>query len=139
MLTVVIVLITGTGMLSLGLHTKLLSVRSISDIKARSAADAALTKAVFEMNEKLKAKPWDDSILPEASSETLRNSDAIFSYTVTDNSDGTYTVSAIGRCGRTHKQITTTLTPQSKSSELFGQAILAQRNVDVENTSLVDA
>ncbi len=63
---VVILLAMGMGLLRLGLNSRIFSIRTTSDIAARSAADAGLTKALFEMNEKLQVKPWDDSTLPQA-------------------------------------------------------------------------
>jgi len=88
MVALVVLLVTGVGLLSLGLHGRILALRNASDIAAGCAADVGLTKALFEMNEKLKVKPWDDSTLPQATNEVLPNCDATFSYTVTVNSSG---------------------------------------------------
>ncbi len=63
---VLILLAMGTGLLRLGLNSRIFSIRTASDIAARSAADAGLTKALFEMNEKLKVDTWDSSSLPQA-------------------------------------------------------------------------
>lgn len=52
-----ILLAMSVGLLSLGLNSRIYSMRTASDIAARCAADAGLTMAVFEMNEKLKVKP----------------------------------------------------------------------------------
>ena len=98
--TMVILLLIGTSLLSLGLHGQTLGIRTSKEIAARCAADAGLTKAIFEMNEKLKVKPWDDSILPETTDESLTNSDAAFSYTVTGDIDSGYIIESIGRSGR---------------------------------------
>ena len=54
---VLILLAMGTGLLSLGLHSRINSIRTTSGIAARCAADAGLVKALFEMNEKLKVEP----------------------------------------------------------------------------------
>ena len=47
---ITILLAVGTGLLSLGLHSQLFSIRTGDEIAARSAADAALTQALFRMN-----------------------------------------------------------------------------------------
>jgi len=47
-----ILLAMGTGLLSLGLNSRIFSIRTTSDIMARCAADAGLTMALFRMNEK---------------------------------------------------------------------------------------
>ena len=83
MFAVVILLTMGTGLLALGLNSRIFSIRAAAAIKARTAADAGLTKAIFEMNEKLKVKPWSDGALLHATNETLPGCDAVFSYTVT--------------------------------------------------------
>lgn len=69
LVAVMILLAMGVGLLSLGLSGRNYSSRTASGIAARCAADAGLTKALFEMNEKLKVKPWNDSSLPEATNE----------------------------------------------------------------------
>jgi len=57
LIAIVILLAAGTGLLSLGLQNRIFVIRNASDIAARCAVDAGLTKALFEMNEMLKVKP----------------------------------------------------------------------------------
>ena len=102
---VVILLVIGTGVMRFGLHSRGLAVRTSSDIAARCAADAGLTKAYFEMNEKLKVIPWDDSLLPEVISEVLPNSGAIYSYTVTGDLSSGYVIESTGKSGLREKII----------------------------------
>ncbi len=52
LIAIVILLVTGAGLLSLGLHSQILALRTASDIAARCAADAGLTKALYQMNQK---------------------------------------------------------------------------------------
>ncbi len=134
MLAVVILSVIGVGLLSLGMHGRLFAVRTASDIAARCAADAALTKAVFEMNEKLKVTPWDDSTLPQATDEMLPNSDATFSYTITGDIDNGFTVECIGKSGLAEKRITFTLQLQGP----FETAIFADTTIDLKNRTIVD-
>ncbi len=93
---VLILLAMGTGLLSLGLQSRIISIRTASDIAARSAADAGLIKALFEMNEKLKVEPWNDSSLPFGTNISLPNCDAVFSYTVTGDLSSGYIVESTG-------------------------------------------
>jgi len=134
MLAVIILSVIGAGLLSLGMHGRLFAVRTASDIAARCAADAALTKAVFEMNEKLKVTPWDDSSLPQATDETLPNSDAIFSYTVTGDIINGFTVECIGKSGLAEKRITFNLELQGP----FETAIFADTTINLKNGTIVD-
>jgi len=66
---VVILFVIGACVLSLGLHSRGFAVRTSFYISVRCLAYAGLTKAFFEMNEKLKVVLWDDSGLPEVTNE----------------------------------------------------------------------
>ena len=79
---VVILFVLGGALLSVGMQSRALSVRTSSGIAARCAADAGLTKAVYGMNEKLKVKPWNESGLPVVTNEQLPNTNATYSYSV---------------------------------------------------------
>src|SRR4030042_2035274 len=80
LLAIVLLLVMGSTLLSMGLTSRIFSVRTTSDIKARCAADAGLTKALYEMNEKLKVKPWNDSSLPQVLNATPDDRDATYIY-----------------------------------------------------------
>jgi len=134
LLTIVILLAMGTGLLGLGLHSRIFAIRNASEIAAQCAADAGLAKAVFEMNEKLKVKPWDDSILPEATDESLPNCGATFSYTVTGDIDNGYIVESIGSYGRAEKRVSCTLPLQGP----FEYAIFTVGGVELKNSATVD-
>ncbi|MHC4461120.1 MAG: DUF7305 domain-containing protein [Planctomycetota bacterium] len=133
-LAVIILSVIGVGLLSLGMHGRLFSVRNTSEVAARCTADAALTKALFEMNEKLKVTPWDGSILPQAVDETLPNSDAIFSYTVTGDIVNGFTVECTGKSGRVERKINATLKLQGP----FEPTILTRQNIILKGGTLVE-
>ena len=103
--TLMVLFVTGVGMLSLGLHRRSFGVQTFSGIAARSAADAGLTKAVWEMNEKLKIKPWDDSSQPLATDESIPCCDAVFSYSVTGDKNSDYTIVSVGKYGQETKKV----------------------------------
>ena len=132
--TVVILLIIGMGILSVGLQSRGFAVRSSSDIAARCAADAGVTKALFEMNEKLKVIPWDGSNLPEVSGEALPNSDAIYSYAVAGDLTNGYNLKSKGAYGLRGKTIGCSLSLVGP----FERAILAQENVILKAGMLID-
>ncbi|MHC4111448.1 MAG: DUF7305 domain-containing protein [Planctomycetota bacterium] len=133
MFVIILVLIMGNGLLSLGLHRRTFGVLTCSQISARSAADAGVTKALFEMNEKLKAKPWDNSSLPQAINETLPNSDATYSYTVTANPGIGYNVESIGKYGLVQKKIHCTLVLKGP----FEHALLTKKDLVLKSDTLV--
>jgi hypothetical protein len=105
MIALIILLIGGVGLLGLGSHSRLFAVQSSSSIAAQCAADAGLAKALFEMKERLKVKPWDDSTLPYAINESLPNSSASYSYKVGKDTDGKYVIESIGACNQSSKGV----------------------------------
>ncbi|MBW8040107.1 MAG: hypothetical protein FVQ85_08925 [Planctomycetes bacterium] len=131
---VVILFVIGAGVLKFGLHSRGFSVRTSSDMVARCAADAGMTKALYEMNEKLKVIPWDDSLLPDVVGEILPNSDATYSYAVTSNSGGGYSLESKGKHGLREKVVNCSLSLQGP----FEAAILARLNVILKSGTLVD-
>ena len=134
MVVVMILLVMGVGLLNLGMKGRIYSVRTASDIAARCAADAGLTMALFEMNEKLKVKPWNDSSLPEAADQSLPYCDAVFSYTVTGNSSDGYTIESTGTSGNAERKVVCVLKPQGP----FEFAVFAEDGAELKNSALVD-
>jgi hypothetical protein len=101
---------------------------------ARCAADAGVTKAVYEMNEKLKVIPWNGSSLPEAINETLPNSDATYSYAVTGDLGSGYRLKSKGKYGLGQKTISCSLS----LSGIYERAILAQQDVILKAGMIID-
>jgi len=133
LLAVVILLATGVGLLRLGLNSRIFSIRTASDITARCAADAGLTKALFEMNEKLKVRPWDGRTLPQATNVSLTDCDAVFSYTVTTDGGG-YTIRATGTSAQAQREVSCSLQLQGP----FEAAIFTQGPITLKNSAVVD-
>jgi len=131
---VLILLAMGTGLLRLGLNSRIFSTRTASDIAARCAADAGLTKALFEMNEKLEVKPWDDSTLPQAIDTNLPNCNAVFSYSITGDPTSGYTISSVGRAGQAQKTVYATLELRG----LFEHAIVTKGTLILKANTVVD-
>ncbi len=134
MVVVMILLAMGTGLLSLGLHSRIISIRTTSDIAARSAADAGLIKALFEMNKKLQVETWDGSTILQAIDTSLPNCDAVFSYNVTGDPASGYIITSVGTAGQTQKTVYATLELQG----LFEHAILTKGNLILKPDTLVD-
>ena len=131
-IAIVLLLALGVGLLSLGVNSRVYSIRNAEHIQARCAADSGLVKAFFEMNEKLKVKPWDDSILPQATNQILPNCDATFSYTVI-NDLSSYTITSVGRCGGATTEVYALLGLEG----LFDSAILVQDRISLMPNTLV--
>jgi len=134
MLAIVIMFAAGVGLLGLGLNSRIFSTRNASAISARCAVDAGLTKALFQMNEKLQANPWDDSTLPQATNEMLPNCDATYSYTVTGDLSSGFTVESIGKSNQAEKKASSSLQLQGP----FESALFTQANLVLKASTLVD-
>ena len=134
LLATVLLLLMGSGLLSLGLNARIFSVRNTSGIAARCAADAGLTKALFEMNEKLKTKPWNGGTLPEVFNEILTNCDATYSYTVTGDVTSGYSIESTGTSGQNTRKVTCDLRLQGP----LEAAIFAQESIELKNSATVD-
>ncbi|MHC4145892.1 MAG: DUF7305 domain-containing protein [Planctomycetota bacterium] len=131
---VMILLAMGVGLLSLGVNNRIYAIRNASDIASRCAADAGLTMALFEMNEKLKVKPWDDSTLPEMMDVKLPYSEEVCSYKVTGDLAGGYVITSIGESGQAKRRVSATL----KLKGLFNHAILTKDQLVLKSDTIVD-
>ena len=125
--------IIGLGLLTLGFHRRLYSIRSNHQLNARCAADYGLTKAVYEMNQRLNAGAWNDVNLPAASNIAIPGNEATYSYTVS-GSMGNYSVQATGRSGSHTKTVLCDLRLKSA----FEYAILTKNTLDIGSVSTVD-
>ena len=131
---VVMLLVIGAGVMTFGLHSRRFAVQTSSEITARFAADSGLTKAYYEMNEKLKVTPWNDSGLPEGTDEELPNTDATYSYVVTGNLDSGYNVESTGKHVLRQKTVRCSLPLQG----LFEYAIFGDEYIHIKNGGTID-
>jgi hypothetical protein len=70
----------GLAMLRLGYGSRIMAARTIADISSRAAADAGITRALYEMNRHFIIGSGWDGTLPSAENVTLGNSNAIYNY-----------------------------------------------------------
>jgi hypothetical protein len=145
-MTIFIILLgIGTGLLSLGLYSRITTARTSHEIEARCAADAGLTKALFEMDRLLEARNWDPVVLqykfakaglPYVTDECLPNCEATLGYKVAPSSTKAYSeffVTSVGQCGRSAKTVTAVI----KVKSVFDNAILVQNRISLMPKSLV--
>jgi hypothetical protein len=130
----VILVITGAALLSIGMQNRLLSVRTSADIVARCAADSALVEAFFKMNKKLQLRPWDDNALPKATNFKLPLCDALYSYTIVSDSNGTYHIYSVGQSGIALKKTDTTI----RLKGLFDYAVFVDGAIMLRNGVKID-
>ena len=90
MYTVVMLLILAVGTIRVGLESRVLAIRTTSAIAARAAAEAGLTKAIYQMNQQFQARTLSANQLPSARDELLMGTRAAVAYDVTSNQSGDY-------------------------------------------------
>lgn len=140
LLAVMVLTLTGTGLLRLGLQSRIIAIRTADEIKARCAADAGLTKAIYEMNQRLEAQSWDESDLPQLTNEALPNCDSVFSFSMivddSDDDDGSscYIVESTGRAGRAVETVRGVLALRGP----FSAAMAVRNNIVLKPNSVVD-
>ena len=130
---VMILFAMGVSLLSLGYNSRVYSLRNISDITARCAADSGLVMALFEMNEKLKVTPWNAESLPEAEGVILPYCNAVCSYAVSGDLTGGYTIKAVGESGHAKRSVSATI--QLKG--LFDHAVLTSQNLTLKSNTVI--
>jgi hypothetical protein len=138
---IILLLVTGLGVLSIGMHGRMMGVQTCSEIAARSAADAGLTKALYEMNKMLEAKTWNDSSLPSVTNEPLPNCNASFSYEVVKlpaedvNDDDVYALESTGNSSLAQRTVSCTL----EMKGIFEYAIFTTGNITLKNGTTISA
>jgi len=130
MLAIVILSAAGLGLLRLGQQSRIRARRNTSDIAAKRAADADLTKALVLMNQALNAKKVQIANLPKTTNEILPNCEAVFSCTVTkDTETETYVIESTGTYGRSSRTINAALRLKSP----FESAIPGKNSSTINN------
>ena len=118
---VLILSLVGFGILRLGLESRMMATRTTAEISARAAADAGLTKAVFEMNKNL--VDWNFSNIGSPMGTVLPSANANYNYTIEEIAqDAEYKITSIGQSGRAAKTVSMTVVVQGA----FDYALFAQ-------------
>ena len=136
LIAVILLLLMGTSLLSMGLSNRIYSLRDTSEVVSRCAADAGITKALFEMNKNLETKMLHCCMLPCCMCMTnLSNCDADYCYMVTGTLAGGYKITSVGDCKNVRRMITASIELQG----LFNDAILTKEDLILKSGTIVDA
>ena len=140
--SILLLFVVGIGLSGVGMHRRSFAVQTCSGIAARSTADAGLTKALLEMNEKLNVKPWDDNNMPHATDEPLPGCDAILSYMVTGDKYQGYNIVSVGKYGQVTKEVSCHLKLESPfDTAIFGKELISLKSgttIDSYNCQIPD-
>jgi len=131
---VVFIFLIGIAVLKVGFGGRYIAAMTSTQIAARSAADAGLTLAMHEMNKKLLVRPWDNSTLPSAADVRLPNCRAFYSYTVTDNPAGGYTIASTGKCDRETRSVYA----MTSRTAFWNYAIVVDGDLSFKSKTVID-
>lgn len=125
----VLLTLVGYGLLRLGLHSRLQSIRSTADISARAAADAGLAQALYLMNQKVDAETyWDNSTIDqlERTDVNLADSygDSYYSFSIT-GAPNDFTIVSTGVAGEAQRRVQAI----TRLMGIFEFAISVQQNL----------
>src|SRR3989339_906923 len=134
MAMLVILLVIGMGLLFMSQIYLTFTQGQINKIIARTTADAGLTKALYQMNEKLKDKPWNDAALPSADEVSLPDCPGVYSYAIEPGAiSGRYLVTATGVCNGKNVTVVCTL----KLTGIFGKGIVVVKDLYFKNNGII--
>jgi len=119
---VVILSFVGFGILRLGMINRMRAVRNTGEIAARAAADAGLTRAIFELNKNLEVG-WQANNIVSPVGEVFPSANASYTYTIEAiTNDAEYEITSTGQSG----PITETVTANVVVRGRFDYAAFAQ-------------
>jgi hypothetical protein len=134
-LMVFLLVIISVAILKIGTNAKIKAVHAASEMSARAAADAGLTKALALMNQKITTEYiWNPDDLPTCPEILLPNCRATYSFDILGDVDGSYQVVSTGKTQLAQKTVSSTL----KLKGLFDYAIFADELVDLQMGTTVD-
>jgi len=90
--------------------------------------------ALFEMNQKLQVKPYNEGTLPQAIDVKLPYADQVCSYRVTGNIGSGYVISSLGQAGQAKRAVRATIGLQGA----FNNAILVKESLILKPGTVVD-
>jgi hypothetical protein len=123
----VIMILMGASMLSLGQHARIRSIRTTNDIGARAAADAGLVKAIYLMNIKATDEDaWDNKELPSMEEDMLLpNSSETYNFDIEGNPAKGFTIASTGNSGLAERKVYA----KTQMRSIFDYAIAVKKNL----------
>jgi len=123
LLMVVLLSVGGIALLRLALDARLQAVRIAAAISARAAADAGVTKAIFDMNKSLIDESWSFNDIASQVEAVLPHTNASYSYTIDELAHNyEFRIASTGQSGHIRRVVSTTLV---REPGLFEYAVFA--------------
>ncbi|MFC1604103.1 hypothetical protein ACFL5F_03660 [Planctomycetota bacterium] len=137
----------GLGVLQLGFGSRVMSAGVMSEVSARTAADAGLARALYSMNyafyNNLPAGSW--SLTGSGMLDNSLGSNVTYNYTIepdpTPANFGAYLITSTGTAGRENtlgERTERTVYGLTRMTSQFDYALFVTNNITMKNTSKVD-
>ena len=130
---VLLLSMTSLALIRVGTEARLRTVKSVSQISARFAADAGVERALYLMNKDLEAGTWTLDDVPTYSAESLTACNADYTVTFTGDLTNGYQITSVGHSGSQTKTVRATVELTSVFSDDF--AILTRGSLIIKNNS----
>ena len=139
----------GLGMLQLGFGSRLMATRTMAGVSARAAADAGITRALYEMNAMFNPDlGWQSPLPLDVVDQSLVNSNATFSYKILPRSLDPYiyvhpvtgeslsyrVIESVGELGSQQKTVYAVLGMRN----MFDYGLIVTDSIKLLNNNLVD-
>ena len=123
------------ALIAVGREAQVRTVKNVTELSARYAADAGAERALYVMNKNLEDGKWSSDDLPNYTSESLTACEA--EYTVTFNGDlaSGYQITSVGKSGLATKTVRVTLELSSPFANDY--AVLTKGNLGMKNSSSI--
>lgn len=135
MIVVLLLSMTSLALIRVGTEARLRTVKSVSEVSARFAADAGIERTLYLMNNRLEVGTWTLDDVPTYSAETLTASNGDYTVTYTGDLSSGYTVTSVGHSGGQTKTVRAMIELTSMFAEDF--AILTRGALIVKNNSKI--
>jgi len=131
----------GLGVLQLGFGSRLMATRTMASVSARAAADAGVTRALYEMNALFDSGlGWLSPLPPDVVDQPLGNSNATFSYQIgpIDTHPATAepyrVITSIGKLGSQESTVYAVLGMRN----MFDYGLIVTDFIDLKAHNLID-
>ena len=127
----------GYGLLSLGFNARIKALRHTEDITAIASAEAGITRAIYLMDEKLKAETvWDNSTLGDLAitDAAIIHSEGSYSFTITGSPFVGFSIESTGSAGIIERTFYSTTMLKS----VYDYSIAVKGDITLFSNSLID-
>lgn len=127
--------LTSMALVGLAHQARIRSVKNVTEISARFAADAGIERAFYLMNRNLQAGTWVLDDVPTYTDESLTACNAEYTVTFEGNILSGYQITSVGKSGIARKTVRVTVELKSPFADNY--AVLTKNNLGMKNKSTI--